>query len=205
MEEFIPYVKKYLQWIESEKSIKLGEKLKNSLSWEQHMIVLYGKPIDQPRLIYACGENGLVHSYSGLSLPVNDWNNPELKQIKKVAIKLTKQFNVPFNSCLLNYYRNGLNYISYHSDKETSKSYNQVVTISLGTSRDFAFKTKKEPFKRFVAHLNSGDLVYMYGKCQELYTHSLLKRTESIDWRISLTFRVLDPPIKEKSKVNKIN
>jgi len=50
----------------------------------------------------------------------------------------------------------------------------------------------KEPFKRFLTKLESGTMVYMYDKCQDLYTHSLLKRTINIDWRISLTFIVLD-------------
>lgn len=192
MEDFIPCVKIYPKWIDKEQSIKLGKLLKESIEWEKHNVILYGRSIVQPRMVYACGENGLIHTYSGLSLPVNDWNSKELECIKKLAKKLKKQFKVPFNSCLLNYYENGLNYISYHSDKETSKVYSDVVTISLGTDRDFAFKTKKEPFERFVTKLESGTLVYMYDKCQDLYTHSLLKRTQKVDWRISLTFRVLD-------------
>jgi len=53
--------------------------------------MIYGRSIIQPRMVYACGEPGLIHTYSRLSLPVNDWNSDELNCIKKIAKKLKKE------------------------------------------------------------------------------------------------------------------
>eukprot|EP01137_Pigoraptor_chileana_P004986 Opistho-2@2763 len=98
-----------------------------------------------------------------------------------------------FNSCLLNEYRNGSQYIGFHADDEKDLGENRMVaTVSLGGARDFVLKPKKsEGEKTTKILLESGSLVVMAGECQRLYHHSIPKRA-SAEYRVSLTFRRLN-------------
>lgn len=99
-----------------------------------------------------------------------------------------------FSGCLAHIYRDGKDYIGWHNDREAiSPPLNHVVSISFGASRKFRFRrigdTKgwKHEF-----NLNSGDMLYMYGECQQIYKHTVPKQLRIKDGRINLTFRVFD-------------
>lgn len=171
-------------YVDSDTSTNLCEKLKTELAWRSEELLVYGKRIMQPRRIYACGDPGLTYRYSGLSIPVTPWI-PEVLGLKE---RISEESGITFNSCLLNEYRNGQDYIGYHSDREALGPGNTVVTISLGGSRDFYFKSKSKPPETIKTTLHTGDCVIMCGKTQEDYTHSIPKRAQA-DYRISLTFR----------------
>src|SRR5581483_10572715 len=105
---------------------------------------IMGRSILQPRQIFATGETGLQYRYSGLTLAVEPWI-PEVKVIKDlIEVHLPALFarlgmqaeKITFNSCLLNEYKDGSQYIGWHSDKESMGAGNAVVTVSLGGSRD---------------------------------------------------------------------
>lgn len=106
-----------------------------------------------------------------------------------------------FNFCLVNYYSDGKDSISYHSDDERFLGVNPAIaSFSLGAKRDFLMKHKpvapvegKRPpeFKQIEFALTSGDMVLMRGKTQANWLHSVPKRAgvEASRGRINITFR----------------
>ena len=119
--------------------------------------------------------------------------------------QLTEIFTgATYNFCLVNFYANGADSISYHSDDERFLGPNpSIASFSLGAVRDFCMKHKpiaskdaeppsqensKPPLKLPLA---SGDMVLMRGKTQANWLHSIPKRKGkgSEGGRINITFR----------------
>ncbi|KNG44614.1 dna repair family protein [Stemphylium lycopersici] len=121
-----------------------------------------------------------------------------LDELRKVTEGTTGE---TFNFCLVNYYADGKDSISYHSDDERFLGSNPAIaSFSLGTKRDFLMKHKpivpkdgedtKEP-KGLKLPLGSGDMIFMRGKTQANWLHSIPKRAgpEAGKGRINITFR----------------
>lgn len=158
-----------------------------TVPWERAEIQIMGKPVKEAR--HTCSYGSIKHKYSGITRKINEWSE-EILSLKKLVEEITES---EYNSCLLNYYKNGSEYIGYHSDKEIVKN-SDVATISLGSKRDFYFKRKNTKGETIKTYLDSGDLCVMNYETQKLFTHSIPKRTsrtEPIGGRISLTFRTL--------------
>lgn len=154
------------------------------------------------------------YSYSGQHLPLYPWvptspspgdsddefdtfaNDPYYwpREICKV---INETWETDFNSCLMNRYLTGNNHISYHSDDVrqlgTSKDgVAKVATVSLGASRTFRLRKKKETTGyAFTTTLNHGDLVLMDGAMQTYYDHAIIKETKITQPRYSFTYRSL--------------
>lgn len=174
------------QWLPKDIADKLCEKLQKEVKFNTYKIQIYGKTIDQPRRQYACGDpDNKFHHYSGTSIELNEWI-PELKEIRD---RLTKETGSKLNSCLINEYATGKQYIGYHSDREASGINDTVMIVSLGGPRDFCFKRKSDS-SVIKLSLNSGDALIMTGKCQHLYQHTVPKRAYA-NYRISLSYRNL--------------
>ncbi|KAF2874684.1 DNA repair family protein [Massariosphaeria phaeospora] len=107
-----------------------------------------------------------------------------------------------FNFCLVNYYANGQDSISYHSDDERFLGPDPAIaSFSFGAKRDFLMKHKPIPPSTSPApqlepkpvklQLGSGDMVLMRGKTQSNWLHSIPKRAgpEAHKGRINITFR----------------
>ncbi|PSN59662.1 DNA repair family protein [Corynespora cassiicola Philippines] len=106
-----------------------------------------------------------------------------------------------FNFCLVNYYADGKDSISYHSDDERFLGLEPAIaSFSLGACRDFLMKHKPvapkdgEPpleAKQLKLPLGSGDMILMRGKTQANWLHSIPKRAgvEAGRGRINITFR----------------
>ncbi|KAL8802250.1 MAG: hypothetical protein Q9200_006656 [Gallowayella weberi] len=123
----------------------------------------------------------------------------ELRKITEVFTEST------YNFCLVNYYANGSDSISYHSDDERFLGPEPAIaSFSLGAKRDFLMKHKAVPPKEndpvvdginnakpLKLPLASGDMVLMRGRTQANWLHSIPKRKggESDKGRINITFR----------------
>ena len=103
-----------------------------------------------------------------------------------------------FNFALVNYYADGNDSISYHSDDERFLGTNPAIaSFTLGARRDFLLRHKKtaaahpSESKPMKLPLGSGDMVLMKGKTQSCWEHSIPKRKggESGLGRINITFR----------------
>ncbi|KAF2831632.1 hypothetical protein CC86DRAFT_391149 [Ophiobolus disseminans] len=121
-----------------------------------------------------------------------------LDELRKISEGSTGE---TFNFCLVNYYADGKDSISYHSDDERFLGTNPAIaSFSLGVKRDFLMKHKPitprdgvavdEP-KGIKLPLGSGDMVLMRGQTQSNWLHSIPKRAgaEAGKGRINITFR----------------
>ena len=187
----------------------------------QYTIKRYGKEtqINTPRFTTVFGADtsslftssgDLIDSQTSKPIPPDRYKScacpprplPQcLDHLRQITEKVT---GATYNFCLVNYYANGTDSISYHSDDERFLGPNpSIASLSLGATRDFLMKHKpitptegdpspaqnsKPPLK---LALGSGDMVLMRGKTQANWLHSIPKRKGkgSQEGRINITFR----------------
>lgn len=92
---------------------------------------------------------------------------------------------------LINYYRDGKDYISYHSDKEAiGDGKNVICSISLGATRKFVLKHLDKTITKRSFSLENGSLIIMKGDdTQKYWKHSITQTKVLVEARINLTFR----------------
>lgn len=163
------------------------ENLKNSINWEQDVIKMYGKEHPIPRLNAWYADKDVQYQYSGIKLKHNLWN-PLLKKIKKEIEKVTGK---EFNSVLINFYRDGNDYVSWHSDDEKELGPDPIIaSVSFGATRKFNIKHKYEKEDPTTSiFLDGGSLLVMKNGVQNNYVHQISKTKKFVGERISLTFR----------------
>jgi alkylated DNA repair dioxygenase AlkB len=155
-----------------------------ALTWEQPSIRMFGKQVKIPRLTCWMGEGS--YTYSGhRNTPVA---MPEM--ISQIKGWLETYTGAKFNSVLANYYRDGSDSVSWHSDDEPELGSEPVIaSLSFGASRNFAVR-KKSTATRHDFLLGHGDLLVMSGPSQSEYQHAILKTTKKLGERVNLTFRL---------------
>jgi alkylated DNA repair dioxygenase AlkB len=159
----------------------LFAELRAATPWEQE--AGRGRPF--PRLSAWYADSGLTYSYSGVTHRARDWT-PALHDVRR---RVEQASGAPFNSLLLNLYRDGRDSIGFHSDAEPELGVNPVVaSVSLGAVRQFVLKHKKSKDK-LVFRLAHGSLLVMGGTCQHHWIHGIPKTAAPVDERINLTFR----------------
>lgn len=159
--------------------------LKDTIAWERPSLRLYGKDFPIPR--FAAWYGDVEYTYSGhLNIPM-PWTE-ELFDIKE---RLETACETPFNSVLLNYYRDGSDHMSWHADDEKSLGENPVIaSVSLGEVRKFGVKHRYEKsLPPLSLELGSGSLLIMKGKMQEYWHHRVHPTKRPKGPRINLTFR----------------
>lgn len=171
---------------EAERAL-LWEQVLKQVELEQGHVTLYGKRHLIPRLQAWYGPEG--YTYSGETLPA--------KTIPPILMELLErceqQAEAQFNSVLVNYYRDGLDKMGWHSDDEPELGYQPVIaSLSLGAERDFDLKHKHSGEKIRIG-TSDGSLLIMAGACQHFWQHAVPKRTKLHQPRINLTFRYIYP------------
>lgn len=161
--------------------------LLNSIAWKNDEIVMFGKRIITKRKTAWYAINNYSYTYSNvtkIALPFSK----ELLELKNIAEQLS---NTTFNSCLLNLYHNGNEGMSWHSDDEVELGENNTIaSLSLGATRPFYFKHKKQLTKVAVS-LENGSLLVMKEATQTHWLHSLPITKKVQTPRINLTFRTI--------------
>lgn len=152
---------------------------------EKSVIRLMGREIPIPRQRTAFGDPGTNYSFSGVTVDAEPWIEPIL-EIKK---RVEEVLNQKYNFCLVNNYRNGKDYIGYHSDDEDDlvKPVN-IASVSFGATRKFYLKhnTTKDVVKTELSH---GTLCFMLHPTNGNYKHSVPKELKVNKPRLNLTFR----------------
>lgn len=172
-------------FLSEEFSNSLYQQMLAEINWAQPELVLFGKKCPTPRLVGFAADEGISYQYSGYRHLAQQW--PSL--LKELRQKIQAQLNEPFNSALCNLYRNGQDYMGWHTDNESVLGKNPcVASVSLGAVRDFKIrnKTSKETFS---VPLASGSLLVMERGFQETWQHALPKRTGCSEHRLNVTFR----------------
>lgn len=81
-----------------------------------------------------CGEEGLKYRYSGQKKVASGWN----KTVEEIKKEVEEQCEEQFNFALLNYYKDGNDYIGPHSDDcRDLVEGSSIASVSFGASRDF--------------------------------------------------------------------
>ncbi|RMG26268.1 MAG: alpha-ketoglutarate-dependent dioxygenase AlkB [Bacteroidetes bacterium] len=163
--------------------------LLEQVQWEQRSIRLFGKSFLQPRLTAWYGDPQKTYTYSGISWEPLPWT-PLLLEMKD---RVEQAAQHPFNSVLLNLYRNGQDSMGWHSDDEPELGKNPcIASVSLGQSRTFHLRHRSRPqAKPLHLLLTHGSLLLMQGSLQHHWKHQLPKSRKKMGPRINLTFRYI--------------
>src|SRR5690349_12939524 len=92
-------------WLSAPEAAALEARLTAELAWEQRHIVLFGKPILQPRLIAWAGD--LPYSYSGQTLEPRAWPAAVRGELRALDARVAGAVGTAFNHVLVNRYRDG--------------------------------------------------------------------------------------------------
>jgi alkylated DNA repair dioxygenase AlkB len=180
-------------WLAPEQAESLRADLVRELCWEQRHIVLFGKPVLQPRLIAWAGE--LPYRYSGQTLEPRPWPASVAGALEALVARASAASGARFNHVLVNRYRDGKDSMGYHADAEPELGPDPpVATLSLGETRRFLVRAQRRaPRERALAlPLASGSLLVMGGTCQRHYRHAIAREADTpLGERLSLTFRRL--------------
>jgi alkylated DNA repair dioxygenase AlkB len=157
------------------------------VEWEQHLIRIRGREVASPRLSAWYGDPDAHYRYSGLSLEPRPWLPP----ILELKARVEAVCDAPFNSVLLNLYRDGDDSMGWHSDDEPELGERPVIaSLSLGATRRFRMRHRRRKDLEPVAiDLESGSLLIMQGDTQRFWKHQVPKTRRTVEPRINLTFR----------------
>lgn len=187
-------------FIRPDEAAELFRSLQYDVPWQQERIRMMGKWVLQPRLTAWYGDPEARYTYAGLLNQPLPW----LPSLAKLRLRIESEFESPFNSVLLNLYRDGRDYMGWHSDNEPSLGEAPVIaSLSLGVERRFSFRRRSKPvcarmdIQSLDAHtdlwLSSGSLLLMKAGVQSEYKHALPKALRVREPRINLTFRCIVP------------
>lgn len=177
-------------FIAEPEATELYSALLHSQTWPANHYEVFGRRFELPRLQTWHADPGIVYSYSNNLLRTRPWT-PLLQSLRARVEQALEQ---PFNAVLMNYYRNGNDYVGWHADDEAELGPHPLIaSLSLGGSRPFAFRRHHQPH---IHHLNlaSGSLLTMQPAFQQHWQHSVPPRPDLTGGRINLTFRFVLPP-----------
>ncbi|KIA87587.1 alpha-ketoglutarate-dependent dioxygenase AlkB [Flavobacterium sp. AED] len=178
---------KIANWREFDKESLSNVKFKN-INWHHDKLNMYGKELFLPRYSAWYGDSDKPYTYSGITLQPNNWNKGLLyikEQIEKLAM-------VKFNSVLMNWYRDGEDYINWHTDAEKELGNNPIIgSINFGATRRFLLRRNDDHSVKIEFPLKHGTLLIMRGELQHHWQHSVPKEKKIKETRINLTFRII--------------
>ncbi|MEO6366265.1 MAG: alpha-ketoglutarate-dependent dioxygenase AlkB, partial [Luteimonas sp.] len=113
--------------------------LQRSVPWEVHRIKLFGREVDSPRLSCWIGDANASYAYSGTRFEPHPWPGA----LRPIRDRLVEETGIGFNSVLANLYRDGSDYMGWHSDSEAALGRRPVIaSLSLGGVRRFVLKRR---------------------------------------------------------------
>ena len=184
---FDGYVNYYSSVLDNESCKNYFDVLLDSIAWKNDEVIMFGKRIITKRKTAWYALQNYTYTYSNVTkigLPFTK----ELLELKNIAEQFS---NTTFNSCLLNLYHNGNEGMAWHSDDEVELGKNNTIaSISLGATRPFYFKHKKQ-LNKIAITLENGSLLVMKETTQANWLHSLPITKKVQTPRINLTFRTI--------------
>jgi len=164
--------------------------LRDSLRWEERAIQIFGRRLQQPRLVAYYGDPGASYRYSGTLFEPRPWTST-LAQIRP---RVEAAVGASFNAVLCNLYRDGADSMGWHSDDEEELGARPVIaSVSLGAPRNLRFRARRSVGRRrsTAVELGDGSLLLMTGDLQRNFQHQIPKVTAArgVGPRINLTFR----------------
>ncbi|AOK12239.1 MULTISPECIES: alpha-ketoglutarate-dependent dioxygenase AlkB family protein [Burkholderia] len=184
-----PEVDWYPDWLAPADADRLLAALIDEVAWRQDTIRTPRGRIPLPRLTAWQGERDAVYVYSGIRNVPAPWT-PAVLELKR-AVEETSR--APFNSVLLNRYRNGQDSLGWHADNERELGEVPVIaSVSLGAMRVFDLRHRASGVTH-VYRLTHGSLLVMRGRTQAEWLHRVPKAPAVQGERVNLTFRFVTP------------
>ena len=163
--------------------------LQNNINWKQEEVNFYGKTYSVPRNTAWYGYEGFNYSYSGINCFPESWTKELLEIKSQIELFIPDE---DFTSVLLNLYNNGNDKMGWHADDEKELGINPTIaSVSLGETRRFDIKHKKNKDLQFKFELTSGSLLIMRGALQHHWVHQIPAQKKVKNPRINLTFRTI--------------
>jgi len=165
---------------------ELFDNCRDLVEYEQGTISMFGKTFPVPRLTAWYGEKS--YSYSTVThepQPMPYWLTILKQQVELVA-------NTKFNCALINFYRDGSDSVSWHSDDEPEFGGDPIIaSVSVGTTRVFKLRNKNDKTDQTSINLENGTILVMGKGCQPNYLHCVPKTKREIfqGYRFNITFR----------------
>lgn len=173
----------YRNYLSTDEANTLFNQLEQNIPWSKSDLKLYGKTLQTPRFQCWMGDSTVnAEVYSNTRI---DWDS-DILHLKQ---RIEQDLQFKFNYLLLNLYKTGKDYISYHSDNEVLQSTDLIGSLSLNGPRRFLIQHKSNKKEIIETMVNNGDLMIMDGEMQKYYKHSVPKTTRQVNARINLTFR----------------
>ena len=189
----------YPHLFSAQESVRYLDALKQEVDWKSERIAMFGRSVALPRKTAWFGDPGMRYTYSGISLEPDAWTDTLLG----IRARVEEANGSKFNSVLLNFYRDGRDSVSWHSDDEPELGEDPVIgSVSFGSERPFRLRRKAvgaRPLERtrrrlqLTLSLPNGSYLEMGAGIQRCWLHQLPKRPRLTGERINLTFRkILD-------------
>ena len=175
-------------WRELDKEQLSNIKFKN-INWHHDKLNMYGKEVFLPRYSAWYGNSDKPYTYSGLTLQPNTWN----KGLLFIKDHIDKIAGLEFNSVLMNWYRDGEDYINWHTDAEKELGKNPVIgSVNFGATRRFQLRRMDDNAEKIEMPLKHGTFLLMRGQTQHFWQHGVPKEKKIKEARFNLTFRVIN-------------
>lgn len=177
------------QYFNAQRADELLQRLLQETPWRQDHIRLHGRSLAVPRLQAWYGTPQARYGYSGLLLTPLPFT-PLLQSLRE---ELQERCGHPFNALLLNWYRDGNDSVSWHSDDEPELGADPVIaSLSLGQTRRFELRHRqRKDLRKCVLELNHGSLLLMGKGLQRNWQHQIPKQPGLQGARLNLTFRFI--------------
>ena len=164
-------------------------------NWPDNHYIVAGRQFTLPRLQTWHADPGIKYSYSNNLLETRSWTS----LLSDIRAKIELCLDFSFNSVLVNWYRNGEDYVGWHADNERELGEQPfIVSLTFGTERLFEFRHKKS-LESGSLLLRSGTLLIMRPDFQHHWLHSVPIEKNLMAGRINLTFRKVIPKINSFS------
>lgn len=173
-------------FLDQNEAQQLFKTLKASLNWQREQLLIFGKRQWSPRLVAWHGDSHCCYRYSGINHEPQPWTT----ELSALRLRVENFCDAQFNSVLGNLYRDGGDYMGWHCDDEPTLGKNPIIaSISLGATRRFQIRNKRDHHNRFTLELEHGSLLIMSGALQHSHQHRIAPTKRPIEERINLTFR----------------
>lgn len=172
-------------YVDREEADDLLHHCLTNLPWQVERIDMFGRSHIAPRLSCSMGDSGLKYQYRG----AQGKTFPFTTTLREIRANLVHDWDVPFNFVLANRYRDGSDYVGWHSDDERDLvNRGMIASLSLGATRTLRLRNNKTREVQSIC-LKHGSLLLMYGCCQENFKHTLTKTARLVTERVNLSYR----------------
>ena len=166
-------------------SERIYRRILHEQNWPDNRYVVAGRQFILPRLQTWHADPGIRYSYCNNLLETRAWTS----LLSDIRAQVESYLKFSFNSVLVNLYRNGDDYVGWHSDNEPELGEQPfIASLTFGAERQFEFRHKKSSENGRIL-LRSGTLLIMHPDFQHYWLHSVPIDKSVTEGRINLTFR----------------